>query len=301
MKKYLAPARLLAGAKIHFSYFYSHFIFRLKLYKIDLDKDIIAGVTDRASVMVKFGTLIDPLHFLCMAHGYQLAICDFLYKKSKKQEKEENEIVQGENEIVTVKPADGDEMSDDDESDEETEDEDGTIAIQLEVEDAEIVPEYERIISFVRKCFNKFRNSRIKNGVLQDYIKAKHGKKLKMKGDSKTRWTSLRAMLVRFNKCVNEIKTAMNDFDMDFELNDKDLEDLTDLCNALEPFEVAVKALCRRDSNLLKADTTHKFTIDSLREMDSHISRKLLEVRHKYHFDKYDWHLLDVQQMPIIP
>ena len=65
---------------------------------------------------------------------------------------------------------------------------------------------------------------------------------------------------------------------MDFELNDNEVKDIDDLCKALEPFEVAVKALCRRDSNLLKADKTIQWTIQALEKNDNSISKMLLAV-----------------------
>ena len=212
-------------------------------------------VTDRASVMVKFGTLIDPLHFLCLAHGIQLAICDCLYKKKEKKSK----------------PAE-------DESSDEDSDEDGTISLQIESDQADLIPEFEKLVDFVRKTFKKFRNSRLKNEALQTEMRKKFGKELKLGGDCKTRWTSLRKMLCRFIKCVDVIKPIMMDFDMEFELSDQDIKAIEDLCNALEPFEVAVNALCRRDSNILKADTTIKWVIDSLKKSDNYISSILLHV-----------------------
>ena len=68
-----------------------HYHFRLKQFKVDLDKDIIAVVSDRASVMISFGSKISPLHFQCQAHGVQLAVCDVLYKKKKPKQKGKNE------------------------------------------------------------------------------------------------------------------------------------------------------------------------------------------------------------------
>ena len=41
----------------------------------------LACVTDGASVMVKFGKIIDCDHQLCYAHGIHIAVCDVLYRK----------------------------------------------------------------------------------------------------------------------------------------------------------------------------------------------------------------------------
>ena len=42
----------------------------------------MACVTDGASVMVKFGKIIDCDHKLCYAHGIHLAVGDVLYRKT---------------------------------------------------------------------------------------------------------------------------------------------------------------------------------------------------------------------------
>ena len=55
---------------------------KLLEFGIDLNKHIVATVNDGASVMVKYGTLIEPEQQLCYAHGIRLAVCDFLYSKT---------------------------------------------------------------------------------------------------------------------------------------------------------------------------------------------------------------------------
>ena len=51
-------------------------------FGIDLNKHIVATVNDGASVMVKYGRLIEAEQQLCYAHGIHLAVCDFLYSKA---------------------------------------------------------------------------------------------------------------------------------------------------------------------------------------------------------------------------
>ena len=55
---------------------------KLLEFGIDLNKHTVATVNDGASVMVKYGTLIEPEQQLCYAHGIHLAVCDFLYSKT---------------------------------------------------------------------------------------------------------------------------------------------------------------------------------------------------------------------------
>ena len=47
-----------------------------------LNDDIVALVTDGASVMIKMGKLSKPLHQLCYAHAIHLAVCEILYDSS---------------------------------------------------------------------------------------------------------------------------------------------------------------------------------------------------------------------------
>lgn len=58
-------------------------ISNLKEFRHSLEKHIASCVTDSASVMVKFGKLIQSDHNLCYAHGINLAVCDVLYRKTK--------------------------------------------------------------------------------------------------------------------------------------------------------------------------------------------------------------------------
>ena len=195
---------------------------------------------------------------------------------------DESDATHDEEEDSNEESEDESDYETEDESDYETEDEDETDEnpfTELVQEDADLLPEYDKIITVVRKIVNKFRRSRVKNDVLQKYMKNSFGRKLKLILDCKTRWTSLRAMLNRFIKCIDEIKKAMKDFNIAFELSDKQVQDLKDMCNALEPFEVAVKALCRRDATLLTAEKTIEFTIGVLEKMENNISQQLLEVK----------------------
>ena len=44
-------------------------------------EDIVAATTDGASVMKSFGRMICCVHQLCFAHGYDLAVNNFLYAR----------------------------------------------------------------------------------------------------------------------------------------------------------------------------------------------------------------------------
>ena len=53
-----------------------------RLHKFGLNmEDIAAATTDGASVMKSFGRMICCVHQLCFAHGYHVAVTDFLYAR----------------------------------------------------------------------------------------------------------------------------------------------------------------------------------------------------------------------------
>ena len=54
---------------------------RLQLFGLDLNKDVVAAVSEGASLMVKFGKNACPEHVICYAHAIHLAVCNVLYKK----------------------------------------------------------------------------------------------------------------------------------------------------------------------------------------------------------------------------
>ena len=63
---------------------------KLSEFGLDLEKHVVACVTDGASVMVKFGSWH---HQLCYAHGIHLAVCDILYRKTDTVVEAPSEVV----------------------------------------------------------------------------------------------------------------------------------------------------------------------------------------------------------------
>ena len=54
---------------------------KLSEFGLEVEKHVVACVTDGACAMVKFGKIIDCDQQLCYAHGIHLAVCDVLYRK----------------------------------------------------------------------------------------------------------------------------------------------------------------------------------------------------------------------------
>ena len=50
-------------------------------FGLNIKSDVICCTSDAASVMVKFGKLMECEHQLSYAHGVHLAVCDVLYRK----------------------------------------------------------------------------------------------------------------------------------------------------------------------------------------------------------------------------
>ena len=55
---------------------------RWQLFDLNLNKDVVATITDGASLMIKFGKDTYPEHVTCYAHAIYLMVCDVLYKKT---------------------------------------------------------------------------------------------------------------------------------------------------------------------------------------------------------------------------
>ena len=66
---------------------------RLQLFDLNLSKDVVATITDGASLMVKFGRDTCPEHVTCYAHAIHLAVCDVLYKKPQPQHKPSEDFI----------------------------------------------------------------------------------------------------------------------------------------------------------------------------------------------------------------
>jgi hypothetical protein len=243
---------------------------KLQEFGLNLDSDIIGSVTDGASVMKKFGKDTKPIHQQCYVHGIQLAVCDILYKKLPPS---------------SAFQVDGEEDQEIDDAEEEYElDEDLEAGFVISQDTDQVIPDlapaYTNIIAKVRKLVRIFRKSPVQNDdALQPYILEKFGKEMKLLLDSRTRWSSLVNMLERFYDLKTEIKMAMVKLgkEKEFTLSEEELKVIGDLISALKPLQVAVEALCQRDSDLLYAEKVFEFTRKKLSEAGTDISAEVKE------------------------
>ena len=161
-----------------------------RLHEFGLNmEDIVAAMTDGASVMKSFGRMICCVHQLSFAHGYHVAVIDFLYARQNLfeglEKERENNNTGSDSEFSSEE-----EME---EVDEAAVDLVGTETIGVELQ--QFVAE---VIGKVRTVVKMFRKSPLKNEILQKHIQAQLNTELKLILDSKTRWNSHLEMIKIF-------------------------------------------------------------------------------------------------------
>lgn len=243
-------------------------ITKIESYNLSMEKDIVSIMTDGASVMIKLGKLSKFNQQLCFAHGIQLAVIDVLYKKKKES---------GRGEVAT-EDSNTECDSEDDECDDCDEFEIDDVGDKFESNEVEIVDDFKSVIDKARKIVKMFKNSALKNEVLQKYVKTDFKRERQLKLDTKTRWNSLANMLERFHELRNCIEKALVDIDPDLRLEQRELKTISDIVETLKPVQLAVEALCRRDSNLVTADAIIIFALEQLHKQTNELSRKLFNV-----------------------
>ena len=272
-------------------------------------KQLVAVVSDGASVCVKFGKSIECLHLLCVVHGINLAIVDVLFVKdfycqicsldfeSKAELKNHNSLFHpGLKNNDTQDPDETQIMFEDENTDEiEVKDEDivlesdGDALTELEHSEDEaaieaeeaagpdLLPRYRGSVKKSRGLSGKFRNSHIRNEVLQKILSNNDIERTKLQLDVKTRWNSTLKMISVFLPIVDEIHLACSKLKIPWTLDEGDIKLLRELERALEPFEFAINQLGARGVNLIQAEVIYKQTVASLNNQRSEIATKLKE------------------------
>lgn len=77
----------------------------------------------------------------------------------------------------------------------------------------ELTEDLKPLIKKIRSIVKMFKNSSVKNEILQRYVKLEFEHELVLLLDTKTRWSSLAKMLRRFYNLRNCIKKALVDID----------------------------------------------------------------------------------------
>ncbi|KAL4083320.1 hypothetical protein QTP88_028649 [Uroleucon formosanum] len=121
-----------------------------------------------------------------------------------------------------------------------------------------------------------FKRSPTKNDtILQNYVKAEHGKEIKLFLDCKTRWNSLLAILAHFILLKTSIQKSLIDLNHPVSFEDSDYNLITEITDVLAPIKFTVEAIGRRDSNLCIADVAFKFLFKELSEKNSVLANKM--------------------------
>lgn len=253
---------------------------KLSDFNIKLQSDIVAITSDGASVMIKFGRLSPAHQQICYNHGIHLAVMEVMYQKRKVA-----------NRIYDSDVSDGDD-SDDRGSDENENNAASTSFSDINAENASddeddnivfvadktvTIKSAFEIVKKVRKIVLKFKNSPVRNAILQDYVKEVEKKELFLLLDCKTRWNSLETMLARYICISKHVRKALDTLNLNFmATTDAEEKYCEDIINALKPIRVAVEALSRQNVNLLAADSILKFLFTKLENQHTELGNEFL-------------------------
>ena len=197
---------------------------------------------------------------ICNAHTIHLVVTDVFYKKEKPKNDDpevENEDEEGENE--------------------ESEESDFNLEGQ-EDESVELNSQYKDLIGRVRKECKRFKRSPVKNDDgLQVYVIEAEGKEKNLLLDCKTRWNSTVAMCKRFHELRYHVKHALIDMDKSFDFSEPDMKTIEDIVAALEPLQIAVTKLCRRDCTLVKAERILELTMETLSKLETDVGNQIYD------------------------
>ena len=139
-------------------------------------EDIVAATTDGASVKKSFGRMICCVHQLYSAHGYHLAVNNFLYARQnlfEGLEKERENNTGSDSEFSS-------------EEEMEEVDEAGVDLVETEAIGVELQQVVAKVIGKVRTMVKMFRKSPLKDEILQKHIQAQLNTELRLILDSKT-------------------------------------------------------------------------------------------------------------------
>ena len=134
------------------------------------------------------------------------------------------------------------------------------------------------MVKKVQKIIKFFQQSPVKNDDhLQPYILENLGREKMLLLDCKMRWNSLLAILERFYKLKKETKMAMVQLDVPFDLSEKEMKEINEMCEALVPFKAVVDALASKDADMLLSEKIIAFVLKKLGELQSNTRKDLIK------------------------
>lgn len=235
---------------------------KLQEFGLDLEKDIVAIITDGASIMEKVGKLIGPTQQLCSARILQETILDVFY--SSKKEDPRNKMIH---------------KYDSDDSEDEMMEfcNDSFRVTSAKAEGIEIsLPEYAIVINKMRKIIIMFKKSRSNFMLLQNYMTQEFGKEIKLKLDSKNNWSTLISfteMFIQLKSCIRRVQVDLK-LGSEYCLSENEFNLINDLNRVLLIFKLGVEVLCSKNANLMTAERILGKTVEKL-EQRTTLSQKL--------------------------
>lgn len=205
----------------------------LDTFGIDIEKDVISITTDGVNVMKSAFRNRVYFHQLCYNHAIHLCVVGLLYKKNDK--KCENEIC----------------ISEDVE-----ESEDFCLNDCFDNNDAEdefvlTNDSFNKVIEKIRVIVKKFKNSPLKQELLQKYVMGDLNKSYKVILDVKTRWNSLFYMCDRYMLLSNSISKALVELgETNIDLTENEKVVCANIIEILEPLESFVQLLSKSTATM---------------------------------------------------
>ena len=244
---------------------------KLDSFGLNLDKYIVASVTDGASLMKKIGYDAKPEHQMCYNHAIHLCTVDVLFKKNNATLLNNNFFYEDGDNIEAI--------NHDDDDDNKEKDENPIEYVQnIQISTEGLVPslttEFQEPVAKIRKLVQMFRRSPVRNDDnLQPNIVKTFGKEKVLICDSRTKWSSTIAMLELFLEVQKEIKIALISKNIYFLLSRDELDKVNNLCVALKPLKLAIEAFSKRDADLLSSEIVIQFIRKKLDEANTLISQ----------------------------
>ena len=188
-----------------------------------------------------------------------MAVCDILYKEEAEWEEDSDD---------DYGISDDDVSNNSEDEVEEHEDVNGNRRVKVNMKLSPIIKKVRRLVRLFCGPVN--------NSTLQLYCKREFGHELRLIRDTKTRWNSLKDMLVRFLKIKNSIKKALVDLDKS-ELfpNKEEIHILKSLCDALEIVSIGSQKICAQRCTLTQANDIFDFMFDQLESLETHIASNI--------------------------
>jgi len=239
---------------------------KLKSFNIIFNEDIVSTMSDGAAVMQKFGRLSSQFHQLCYNHGLHLAVMKVFYiEKGHAENVSSTEDLKSDNESEIEYSENENNNSND--SDIEV----------VEVCNVHLQPQFKKAIKYIRQISKMFKNSPIKNTILQKYVMEEEKKELMVILDCCTRWNTMEAMVERFLRISGPIKkTLLRELNLGNLWNDNYVEIAKIILATLKPLRITIENLSRADSTLLTAEGALKFLFTTLEKLNTNLSQDLL-------------------------